>query len=198
MRSAVRKLVLIAHIIASVGWLGAVVVFLALALAGLTSDDPALVRSAYVAMAFVGWSVIVPFSLAAFLTGLVESVGTEWGLFRHYWVIIKLLLTIGATALLPMHLRVASRLSDLTVSRALSYDDLRGLRVQITGDAAAAVLVLLIATTLSVYKPWGRFASTNSAANQRAAWGRYVLMAMAALVFLAVILHLTGSSMRLH
>ena len=198
MRPAVRKFALIVHVTSSIGWLGAVVAFLALASAGLTSGDAAFVRSAYVAMAFVGWYVIVPFGAAALVTGVIQSVGTEWGLFQHYWVAIKFLLTIGSAALLPMHLRVASRLSGLALQQPLADDDLRGLRLQIAGDAAAAVLVLLIATTLSVYKPWGKIGVLHPAAYQRAAWGRYALIAMAALVLIAVVLHLAGRSMHLH
>lgn len=198
MTPGVRKGALFAHITSSVGWLGAVLAFLALAIAGLRSDDPTLVRSAYVTMAFVGWYVIVPFSLVALVTGLVQSVGTEWGLLRHYWVVVKLLLTIGATVLLPMHLRVASRLSVFAVERALGFDDVRGLRVQIAGDAAAAVLVLLTVTMLSVYKPWGKIDFAGTAPSRRSLWGRYVLMALAALVLLGIVLHLTGTRVRIH
>lgn len=39
-----RKFVLTAHITTTVGWLGAVGVFLALAIVGLTSDDAEAVR----------------------------------------------------------------------------------------------------------------------------------------------------------
>ena len=198
MTPAVRKFALLAHITSSVGWLGAVLAFVALAIAGLRSDDDTLVRSAYVTMSFVGWYVIVPFSVAALVTGLVQSIGTEWGLFRHYWVVIKLLLTFGATALLPMHLRVASRLSAFALERAFAADDLRGLRVQIAGDAVAAVVVLLIATILSVYKPWGKIQLARTTANPRASWGAYVLMALAALVVVGVIMHLSGVRMRVH
>lgn len=46
-----------------------------------------------------------PFSLAALLTGVVQSVGTAWGLLRHYWVIAKLLITVLATLLLLVHMQ---------------------------------------------------------------------------------------------
>lgn len=89
-----RKFALTAHVTASVGSLGAVAVFLALAVAGLTRQDDRMVRAAYIAMEFTAWYVIVPLVLAALLTGLVQSLGTTWGLFRHYWVLAKLLLTV--------------------------------------------------------------------------------------------------------
>jgi hypothetical protein len=37
----------------------------------------------------------------------------------------------------------------------LSSADLRQLRIQLVADAGAAMMALLVATTLSVYKPWG-------------------------------------------
>src|SRR5687767_14273305 len=100
MTPRLRKLVLTAHVSSSVGWLGAVAGFLALAVAGLTSHQAETVRAAYLATELITWFVIVPLAFASLLTGLVVSLGTEWGLFRHYWVLIKLLLTIFATGLL--------------------------------------------------------------------------------------------------
>src|SRR5438876_8144523 len=97
MTPRLRKFALTAHVTSSVGWLGAVVAYLALAIAGLTSQDAQRVRAACLAMELIGWFVIVPCSLAALLTGVVQSLGTEWGLFRHYWILVKFLLTIGAT-----------------------------------------------------------------------------------------------------
>ncbi|MFE3559240.1 hypothetical protein ACFXKW_30930 [Streptomyces sp. NPDC059193] len=79
-----RKLTLTLHVTASVGWLGAVAAFLALAVAGLTSGASQTVRGAYLAMDVIGWYVIVPFSVASLLTGVVQSFGTVWGLLRHY------------------------------------------------------------------------------------------------------------------
>ncbi|MBA3519246.1 MAG: hypothetical protein H0T75_16780, partial [Rhizobiales bacterium] len=97
MTPSLRKFALAAHVTASVGLLGAVAGFLALAVAGLTSKDPQMVRAAYLATELTASFVIVPLCLAALLTGLVQSLGTSWGLFRHYWVLVKLLLTVLVT-----------------------------------------------------------------------------------------------------
>lgn len=86
MSPALRKLALVVHITVSVGWTGAIAGFLALALAGLTSQNPEVVRGVYVAMDVTVRSVIVPLSIASLVTGLIQSLGTPWGLFRHYWV----------------------------------------------------------------------------------------------------------------
>lgn len=108
MSPGIRKLALTVHVTTSAGWLGAVAAFLALAIAGLTSQDAQMVRAAYLAMALTTWFVIVPLSLAALLSGLVQSLGTTWDLFRHYWVLVKLLLTIIATAVLLLKTRPIS------------------------------------------------------------------------------------------
>lgn len=149
-----RRFVLTAHVTLSVGWLGGVAAFLALAVSGLAARDEAMVRADYLAMALVGWYIIVPFSLGSLLTGLTHSLATEWGLFRHYWVLVKLVLTIAVIALLLLHMQLVGALATAAAAADLS-GDLRGLQIQIAGDAGAAVLVLLGATALSIYKPRG-------------------------------------------
>ena len=155
MTPGLRKLALTAHVASSVGWLGAVAAFLALAVAGLTSQDAQRVRGAYIAMDMTGWFVIVPLSFTSLITGLVQSLGTTWGLFRHYWVLIKLLITVLATALLLVHMQPTSRVARVAAERTLSSADLRELRAQLVADAGAALVALFVTTTLSVYKPRG-------------------------------------------
>ena len=158
MTARVRRFALTAHVSASVGWLGAVAGFLALAAAALMSQDPQLVRATYLAMEVTGWFVIVPLSLASLPTGLVMSLGTEWGLFRHYWIVVKLVITFLATILLLVHMQPVGHLARVVAETTLARGELAGLRVQLVADAAAAVLALLIATALSVYKPRGMIA----------------------------------------
>lgn len=153
-----RKINLTAHVASSVGWLGAVVGFLVLSVVGLTSQEPQVVRSCYVAMNIVGWSVNVPLSFAALLTGLAQSLGTHWGLFRHYWVLIKLTLTLAATALLLLHQFTAVEEAAHRVSEAgaITVPMVGRLGTQLVVDAGLAILILLVNTVLSVFKPWGR------------------------------------------
>lgn len=205
MTLGLRKFALTTHITFSMGWFGAVAGFLALAIAGLTSQDTQMVRSSYLGMELVGWFVIVPACLGTLLTGLIQSLGTEWGLFRHYWVLVKFLLTIVATLILWLHMQPISYIADLAAGRTLSNSELRGLRIQLVADAGAALLVLLFATTLSVYKPWGRTPyglrnqnmrsgrTTRSESPAGKPWLRYLLVALICLVLLSfVILHLAG------
>ncbi|HEU4407768.1 MAG TPA: hypothetical protein VFS43_21060 [Polyangiaceae bacterium] len=155
MAPGLRKFALTTHVTSSVGWLGAVATFLALAVAGLTSHDALTMRAAYLSMELTGRFVIVPLCLASLLTGLVQALGTPWGLFRHYWVLIKLVMTLLATIVLLVHMRPIRLMAVVAAETTLSAGDFGRLRVQLAADAAAALLVLLVATTLSVYKPRG-------------------------------------------
>ncbi len=150
-----RKSALAAHVVASAGWLGAVGAFLPLAIVGLTSGDPQLVRGVYLSLELITRFVIVPLSIASLVTGIIQSLGTSWGLFRYWWVIAKLVLVIPATALLLLHTQPIYRLGSVAVTAGFAADDLVELRGQLVFDAAAALLVLLVVTLLSVYKPRG-------------------------------------------
>lgn len=151
-----RKFALTAHVAASVGWLGAVVGVLALAVAGLTSQDAQTVRAAYLAMELVGWFVLVPLALASLLTGVIQALGTKWGLFQHYWVVFKLLINVFASVILLMYMQTLGVLADVAAGPMLADGNLGGLRSPSPVlHAGAALALLLAATVLAVYKPRG-------------------------------------------
>jgi hypothetical protein len=197
-----RKLALTLHVMASVGWLGAVAVFLALALVGVTHSDAVTVRAAYVAMERATWLVIVPLAVASLLTGVVQGLGTPWGLFRHYWVVAKLLLNVAATALLLLHTQPIGRLAAAAADPSFRPGDVRGLGWQLVGDAAGAILALVIATVLSVYKPWGpiglRHPGRAGSASRIPASAKAVGVVLAGLLLLILLMHLTGGHRARH
>jgi hypothetical protein len=125
MSPSLRKLALIAHVTSTIGWLGAIVGFLALAVAALTSEDVQLVRGAYLAMHLTGWHVLVPLCVASLTTGLIMSLGTSWGLFRHYWVLVKFVITILAAIILFMYTQTLDQLSAMARDSTLSLNNLR-------------------------------------------------------------------------
>ena len=151
----VRKFSLILHVTSSLGWFGAVAAFLALAIAGVNTPQMQVARAAYTSMELIAWSVIVPLCFASLLTGIVQSLGTAWGLFRHYWVVVKLLITVISTLILLVHMQPIGHMATVATERALAPDDLRPLRTQLTVDALAAMVALVVATVLAVYKPKG-------------------------------------------
>jgi hypothetical protein len=152
---SLRRLALTVHIVVAVGWLGAVLSFLALAVTGLVGSAAQTVRAAYLAASVITGAVIVPVSLAALLSGLVMALGTPWGLVRHYWVLVKFLLTVVAVALLLLHTQPIGLVATVAAERPLAPAELQRVRIRIAADAGAAVVLLLTTTTLSVDKPRG-------------------------------------------
>jgi hypothetical protein len=152
----VRKLALTVHVTSAIGWLGAVVAFLVLALAGLGRDDAAVARGIYVAMDLVTWWAIVPLCAATLLTGVIQSLGTPWGLMRHYWVVVKLVLTVVATIVLALRLSDVSVLADRATQADLSAGELLDERRTLVLHAAGGIIVLLATTAIAVFKPPGR------------------------------------------
>lgn len=155
MTQPIRKLTLTAHVTASIGWIGALAVFFAHALAGLLSQDEQIVRAVSLAMGITAWFVILPLGLASFATGLVQALGTAWGLLRHYWILFKLLLTAVAIIVLLLKLGPISYLAEEAARASFSSTDLIGLRTSVMVHAGGGLLVLLTAATLAVYKPQG-------------------------------------------
>ena len=151
-----RQLALTAHITCSVGWIGAVVAFLARVIAAMTSQEAQTVRVAWLAMELTGWFAIVPVSLAALLTGLVMALGTKWGLFRHYWVLFSLVLTLVATIVLLANMQTVSFLAGLaTAPDNTNVGELRGGLPGELLHAGLGLLVLLVIQVLNMYKPRG-------------------------------------------
>jgi hypothetical protein len=151
-----RKCALTVHVTSSVGLLGSIASFLALAVAGLTSQDAQMMRAAYPAMELTARFVTVPLAFASLLSGLIQSLGTPWGLFRYYWVLMKLLLTVLATIVLLVQMELIGYAARLAAETALSRTDLRAAGIQLVVHAAGGLLVLLVPAVLSVYKPPGR------------------------------------------
>ncbi len=158
MTPCLRKAALTVHLTASVGWIGAIIAYLALGVSAQTARDAQTVRAAWSAMEVTGWWVIVPLAVAALLTGLIMALGTPWGLFRRYWVLISLALTVFCTVVLLLHMPSVSATAAM-------------LRAQDSGPGTGGtdysgkggdlfhpgigLLVLLVIAVLNIYKPQG-------------------------------------------
>ncbi len=196
------KLMLISHITFSVGWLGAVVVFLALAVTGLTTQDVEIVKASLIAMKLSAWLVIVPFCIISLFTGIIQAAGTKWGLFKHYWIVVKLFLTVASTILLLLHMPPINFLAGLATADSISNTQLAEQLIDITTKAGVAILVLIAITTISVYKPWGkikfRFDSNiqkDVTHRKTKSLGFYLLISFIVLIVIFIIMHLLGYGM---
>ena len=152
MGRGLRKAVLSAHLTVSVGWIGAVVAYLGLGVAAVNSANDQTIRSSWVAMEVIGWFVIVPLAVASLLSGLIMALGTNWGLFRHYWVAISFVLTLFSTAVLILHMPTVSATTDLALrSEGASLEALGGDLFH----PGVGLVVLLLIQVLNLYKPQG-------------------------------------------
>ncbi|MFN2515233.1 MAG: hypothetical protein ABR556_03370 [Pyrinomonadaceae bacterium] len=222
MTRSLRKLTLTTHITLSVGWIGGVAAYLVLVIAAMTSQGAQTLRAAWIAMELIGWYLIVPLALTSLLTGLVVALTTPWGLFRHYWVMISIALTIVATVVLVQHMQTVSFFAGVAVDTDIAdIGDLRGgLRGELL-HAGVGLLVLLTIEALNVYKPVGMTAygrrnapqvaersgsidgarpgsSRGSVATRTPRWVQVVGIHAIGLVLLLVVLHLAGGGLRSH
>ena len=152
MSRRLRKVALAVHLTVSIGWVGAVLAYLALGVASVNSEEELTIRAAWIAMEVIGWWIIVPLALASLLTGVVMALGTKWGLFRYYWVSISFVLTTFATSILLLHMPDVSTIA--TQARAARGPELHGLG----GDlfhAGVGLAILLAVLALNIAKPPG-------------------------------------------
>src|SRR5262245_13985623 len=150
MGSRLRKTVLVTHVATSVGWLGALAGYLVLDITVATSTDIDTVRGAYVAMDLLVRDAIVPLALASVLIGIINALGTTWGLLRHYWVLVKLVLTMVATGVLLVEAPDVGYLANLARSTVQPQSLSDTLPHSIGG-----LLILTVTLVLSVFKPRG-------------------------------------------
>jgi uncharacterized membrane protein len=148
-----RRVALTAHVVSSVGWLGAIAGFIALAVVGLTSDDGQTVRGVYLAMEPAAWFVLIPLAFASLATGLLQALGSAWGLFRHYWVVFKLGINLVATIVLLAYTQTFAAMADVAADPGADLSDVRNPSPLL--HAIGALLLLVTATVLAVFKPRG-------------------------------------------
>ena len=167
------KLLLTAHIIVSVGWLGIVFAKLVLGLAAMTSDAPDVTDALYLSTTVVNVA-FPPTAIATLVTGVLLSLSTKWGVFHYYWVATKLALAVGviATGIFLMDRLVRQSISAPT-GQAAGDATILGIASAPTtlliSLSVAHVLMLGVATVVSVYKPWGKTRFGRREAERKAA-----------------------------
>jgi hypothetical protein len=155
-----RKWVLTAHVIASVAWIGVSLCLLGLSLTGVLSRDAEIQKAAFVALGTLGTVVAAPVSVAALITGVVVSLGTKWGLFRHWWVLVSFIATVIMTAAVlfalgPL-LRGAAASALAAAPGTPVLDAVGNAAVPAVIASCVATVVLSVITGLNVFKPVGR------------------------------------------
>jgi hypothetical protein len=152
MKRSLQKFLLTTHVATSVGCIGAVAAYLALAIIGLNGIEGDTARTIYAAMELIGWTIVTPLCIAALVSGIAQSLLSPWGLFRYYWIVAKLALTILTIAVL---VRTLNHASETLAMSALHADHLLELRPHLMVHASLGLCVLVAITAISIYKPWG-------------------------------------------
>jgi hypothetical protein len=206
---ALRRFIFTTHVTSSVGWIGAVLVFVAVAAIGLTSPEERRVRGAYLLMAPAAWFVLVPLAHASLLSGIALSLGTPWGLFRHYWVVVKLLITAFSTVILLIYMGTFRQMAGVAADPVMELGLVRNPSPMV--HAVLALILLVTATVLAVYKPFGMtpYGSRRQAEQRqgfaaaalaeplrsiRSTWP-YVAAVVGILVALLLLMHFAGIGM---
>jgi uncharacterized membrane protein len=151
-RLRARKPLLVAHLIVSGTWLGAVVADLFLGISAATSGGEELADAYYAVMDRLVNNLMPAAALTTLATGLLLALTTKWGLLRHYWVLAKLVLAV-ATVVVGVA-AIDGAIQDTIAARAADHsataNDL------LLPAIAATPLMLATAFTLAITKPWGR------------------------------------------
>jgi hypothetical protein len=143
-----RNVLLILHISSTVSALGADLVILVLGIVGLSGSDPMTI---YPAMSLVGALIMAPLAIASLASGVALARLTSWGLFRYWWVTIKLIVTSLLTLLVIFVLvpRVGGAARAVAAGAALT--DSERLQLVLTPAMGSTLLIGMIA--LAVFKP---------------------------------------------
>lgn len=154
---ALRKFWLTLHVGFSVSWLGMSAAMTGLSLIGLLTNDAALRQATYAIMHLFDLTLIIPLVLLSLITGLMVSLGTPWGLFHYWWVVVKLLISLGIVGFAAVQENFWVRgLAEQTARQPASNVHTVALALVIC--MVSFFVALWIATILSIYKPWGRTA----------------------------------------
>lgn len=157
----VRRWLVAAHTLVGVGWFGIVAAKLVTEVVGASGGDPGVTRAGFLFASALDRAVFPPAALATLITGIVLALGTPWGLFRHWWIVVKLVLTVGVIVT-----GVAFVGAWTQQALTASPTQLSSVSGRLIGAAVVHLLMLGAATIISVLKPWGRIGSSREPAAQ--------------------------------
>ena len=104
-------------------------------------------------MAPAAWFVLVPLAHASLLSGIAISLGSPWGLIRHYWVVAKLAITLFCTIILMIYMGTFRQMAGIATDPSVGLHGIRNPSPLL--HAVLALVLLLTATVLGIYKPFG-------------------------------------------
>ncbi|WP_022850400.1 DUF2269 family protein [Limisalsivibrio acetivorans] len=154
-----QKILKIAHLITASCWVGGALSLVMLYFLKKDISEGAVVHGVNLSTHYLDWAVIIiPGATGCFLTGLIYSVFTNWGFFKHRWITVKWIITItaitfGTFFLGPWETRMMNLTGELG-TQALTNSEylLNQSRHFISGSIQLLSLIFMVA--ISVLKPW--------------------------------------------
>lgn len=150
-----RKLLLLVHIAAAGTWLGLDVVLGILVLTAL-AGDPTGAGAAAANLASVATWPLVAVGLLTLATGVLLGLGTKYGLVRYRWVLVKLVVNVVLVTLVVVVLWPGVTLVAEAGRAALVAGSAPTVPATLVFPPIVSSTALIVAMTLSVFKPWGR------------------------------------------
>jgi uncharacterized membrane protein len=148
------KIVKIVHILSSSVWIGAGFAGLFLLTAVLSKDNLSQILSA---VHYIDLLIIIPANLITCISGIIFSAFTEWGFFKHRWIVLKYIinavpLICGGILFAPSIVNMLSIVNEMG-ENALSNPSFILSKNIFTGAFIVMLLLLIAALFLAVIKP---------------------------------------------
>ncbi|MCG6191151.1 DUF2269 family protein [Maribellus maritimus] len=159
-----RRTIVSFHVIFSALWLGAALSMIILMFTKNPQNASELLAYSHANKLIDDW-IIIGSATGSFLTGLSLSWKTPWGFFKHWWVIVKLLLTITLILLGTFWLGKWTNESvymvhdqGLNVYSNKEYLDFQA-STRFWGSLQFCILIFIF--FLSVFKPWKKIQKSS-------------------------------------
>jgi len=173
-----KQAIIIIHVLSVVCWLGGALAMLLLGMYMLQAENGDQLYYTLENMHLIDVVFIRYTALVTVLTGIALSVWTNWGLFKYYWILIKLVLTllligfgiVYMEAWLSHVVRIASQ------ARFLAFSDAAFMNrsYSLIGGALANIISLVFMTAISYFKPFGKINAKARPSKPRAAASRNI------------------------
>lgn len=147
----VRQVLVFLHVTSSLGWTGAGAANVVLAITGATTSSAEVRRVSYGLIDRIDVALVIPLAFITLSGGVLISLATPWGLVRHWWVLVKLVLTVAVIVFSTFGIGVwVYESMDASAAGGTSPVAMR-----LVQGAGANIVAFVFMSFVSFVKPWG-------------------------------------------
>lgn len=107
---------------------------------------------------FIDWALVIPGALLTVVVGIIYGIFTNWGFFKHRWIIVKWIVSIVVilvgtfyySPLLEQSLEIADRTREAALHSPIVISNM----TQTFICASIQGISITILVVISVFKPW--------------------------------------------